>query len=346
VIDGYPQIPPEVESEAQSALGNLSAALKAKSADADRAMGTYLEIVATWQAAASEWHRTHGDCAQDDAACQSAEAQAEGTAAAERRAALVRLATTTTDPEAYALAAYACPPTGDPSKPQCTPLHYAQWARIEPDNAVPWLYLAGEAERRHDRGAFEAAIDRASKSRYSDPHWDPIQRLLASDLVGAESSPVQAELAILLLGVHAALGHPAFTVMQYCRQPDQANLRIETCTNLAAMLIGHGRTALDALTGRRIAEAIGWNDPRLTALHDQADAVQWQLSQRMKSAAEEGRTLFSCDGLQRLRHRAAAEARLGEAELLRRELADAGISVSQAAELWRAEVRQQSLKAK
>ncbi len=225
-------------------------------------------------------------------------------------------------------------------------MSYAQWARIEPDNAVPWLYLAREAARQRDRSAFEAALDRASKSYYSDPHWDQIPRLLASNLLGAEAPPAQAQLALVLIGVHAALTFPSLPgLAQYCGKPDQVDSRIETCTNLAAMLIGHSWTALEVHLGRRIAEAIGWNDPRLMALRDRADAIQWQLSQRMKSAAEEGRTLFSCDGLQRLRRRAAAEARLGETGLLLQELADAGISVSQAAERSRTEGQQQPLKA-
>ncbi len=104
VVDGYPQIPPEVESAAQAALGTLSAALKAKPADADRAMGTYLQMLAASMAAALDWHRTHEDCTADDTACQSAAARAVSTATAESHSALVRLATTTSDPDAYALA--------------------------------------------------------------------------------------------------------------------------------------------------------------------------------------------------------------------------------------------------
>jgi len=252
------------------------------------------------------------------------------------------VATTTTDPDAYALAEAACEPIGDTLKPECALLSYAQWARIESDNAIPWLYLAKEAQRRRDHSTFEAALDRASNSRYSDPRSDQILRLLESDAMDAQSPPVQAQLAVSLVGVWAAFAVPVPSgLMQYCGKPDQANSHVETCTNLAAILIGQSRTALEVSLGGRIAETIGRSDPRVATMRDLADAIRWQWSQHMKSAVEESRTVFSCEGLQRLRRNMAAQAQLGEVGLLRQELADAGVSVSQTAERLRAEIRQQ-----
>lgn len=162
----------------------------------------------------------------------------------------------------------------------------------------------------------------------------------------AQSPPVRVLVAVALRGIRAALLIPNSTALrQYCSKLDQANSHVETCTDLASMLIEHGRTALDVFRGGRFVAAIGRNDPRLAALRDQADAIKWQWSQRSKSAEEDSRKWFSCDGLQRLRRNAEAEARLGEAGLLRRDLADAGITVSQAAERWRAQVHGQSSKA-
>jgi hypothetical protein len=247
VLDGVPQIPPDIEAAAASELHRLAADLAARSTDRERATGTYLQMVA---AAGAAW-RAHRDCADGDEACQAAAAQAVSTATADSRRALVRLASTTSDADTYALAMHSCrAPAGQSSIDDCALLNNAQWARIEPDNAVPWLYLAADAGRRRDRGG--VAI------------------------------------------------------------------------------------------GSKIAERVGWNDPRLSSLHDEADAMRWQVSQELKSAQEH--SFYSCDSLQRLHHHTAAQAQFGESEFLRRELAASGVTTSQAAERRRAEIHRQGLR--
>jgi hypothetical protein len=172
--------------------------------------------------------------------------------------------------------------------------------------------------------------------------------LFISDSFEAQPSPVQVQLAIVLVGFQAALTIPGPPgLRQYCSKLDAASSRFETCVNLAAMFIEHGRTALDVFLGGIIAERIGSNDPRLSALRDQADAITWQWSQQWKSELKESQSLFgSCDWLQRWRRNVAAGVRLGETAVLRQKLADAGITVSQAAQRRRAEIQQRSSEAK
>jgi hypothetical protein len=337
--DGVPRIPPDIEAAAASELHRLADDLAGRSADRERALGLYLQMVSAANAAGAAWETAHGDCADDDAACQSAAAQAIRAATADSRRALVRLATSSSDADAYALAMYSCrPAAGQFSSDDCALLSAAQWARIEPDNAVPWLYLAADAAQRRDRSGLEAALNRASKSRYSDPHWDAISRLLASDATGAPP-PVQVQLAIMLLGVQAALPLPELqTSIRACGTAPPAGPLVETCGDLAALLIERGRTVIEALIGSKIAERVGWTGPRLSPLHDQVDAMRWQMSQAMKSAQEQ--VLLGCDSLQRLRRNASVRAQFGESGLLRRELAESGVSTSQAAERWRAEFQQ------
>jgi hypothetical protein len=341
VVDDVPQIPPEIKAAAQSALGSLAADLAARSTDRDRAMGMFLQMVAAWNTAGTAWRRTHGDCANDDKACQSAADQAMASATAESRRALVRLATSTSDANAYALAIYSCQLANESPINDCALLTAAQWARIEPDNAVPWLNLAADAKRRNDRSALEAALNRASKARYSDPHHDQISELLASDAFAAQSPPVQLRLAISLVGIEAALAFPEYQgLMQYCGGAAQADPnRTQTCGDLAATLIEHGRTVVDVAIGGKVAERIGSTDPRLSALLDQADAIRWQWSEELKSLQEQDHHLLSCNSLQVLRRNAAAQVQFGESGRLRQGLAASGVTVSQAAERWRAERR-------
>ncbi len=342
MVDALLQFPPGIEAAAQSAFGSLAADLAARPTDRDRAMGLFLQAIAASTAAHAAWVHSHGDCADDDKACQSAVAQSVRNATTDSRRALLRLATTTSDADAYGLAVQSCRPWfGESSIDDCALLSAAQWARIEPDNAVPWLNLAADAKRRNDRSALEAALNRASKARYSDPHHDQISELLASDAFAAQSPPVQLRLAISLVGIEAALAFPEYQgLMQYCGGAAQADPnRTQTCGDLAATLIEHGRTVVDVAIGGKVAERIGSTDPRLSALLDQADAIRWQWSEELKSLQEQDHQLLSCNSLQVLRRNAAAQVQFGESGRLRQGLAASGVTVSQAAERWRAERR-------
>jgi hypothetical protein len=339
VVDGIPQVPPEIERAAQSALGSLAADLSARSADRERAMGLYLQTIA----AGAAWSRTHPNCATDDGACEFDANRAAWDATADSRRVLVRLATSTSDPDAYALAIYSCRPwPGVSSIGDCALLRNGQWARIEPDNAVPWLFVAGEAQQRGDRNAFETALNRASKARYSDPHLDQISKLLASDALAAQSPPIQMQLAISLLGIQAALPLPDFHALaQYCSGAAQTDPNgIQTCSDLASTLVEHGRTEVEVMVGGRIAEQIGSTNPRLSTLRDEADAIRWQWGQWLKSMRETDHRSLTCNSLQALRRNAAVRAQLGESGRLYQQLAVSGLTASQAAERWRADMRQ------
>jgi hypothetical protein len=104
-------------------------------------------------------------------------------------------------------------------------------------------------------------------------------------------------------------------------------------------MIQHGRTPFEVLIGGKIAEQIGWSDPRLSGLRDEVDALQWQLSDGWKPLAAEPDPL-GCDSLRQLRHMMGDMARLGQSEWLRRELVASGLTVAQAAELRRSRLLQ------
>jgi hypothetical protein len=343
MLDGVAHLPQDIEEAATSALHRIAVDLAARSADRERALGMYLQMHEAWNAAGETWVREHGACADDDATCRSAVDDALNTATAASRRALVRLATTTSDPEAYTLALYSCDRRfGQSSIGECALLSSAQWARIEPDNALPWLYLAAEAQQRHDHSGFEAALNRASRSRYSDPHVDPISRFVGSPAFEAQPPPIQPQLAVTLLVIQSVFPIPDFQVAtQYCRTPAQADPKFETCGNLAALLVEHSRTLIEVAIGGKIAELVGSTDPRLSALRDRADALRWELSQAAKSPQEY--VLSSCESLQRLRHDMGIRAEFGEAGLWRRKLAESGVPTSQAAQQWRTEIQRRAM---
>ncbi len=337
---GIAQIPPEIRAEGDAALGRLGAELAARPADRDRAMGLYLQMVAAGTAAADARSSSHGECAESDEPCRSAAFQAGTAVIAPSRQALVQLAMRTTDADAYALATFSCFFTRDQSPPdECSLLNSGQWARIEPDNAIPWLYAADAAAERHDRSGVEAALYRASKSRYSDPHHDQMARLLASDPLGAQPLPVQAQTNMLLIGIGAAFPTPGYNVLEkYCGSDDAADpARLQTCGDLAAVLIEHGRSNPEVWVGNLIVKRVGGTDPRLSRLGDEADAFLWQAGQDLMVVPSH--TAPDCEWMRQLRTNMTEQARSGEAARVWRELAASGLTPPQAAELLRARIR-------
>ncbi|HEV3017469.1 MAG TPA: hypothetical protein VGY49_00470, partial [Burkholderiaceae bacterium] len=90
--------------------------------------------------------------------------------------------------------------------------------------------------------------------------------------------------------------------------------------------------------GTRIGEQLGWPPPRLAALRDVAEAMEWQKWQRSeKWQREDLRRVYSCEMLQSLRKNLLAQVQLGQSGSLRQEFAASGLKTSQAAEQWRAE---------
>jgi hypothetical protein len=330
VIVGSSQLASDMEaaqSAADSALARLPTELAARSTDRDHALGLYLQMVAAPSAASYE------ACGGDYAACQ----QALSTAIAETQGALVRIATHTSDSDAYALAVYSCMWLfAGTRNADCDLLSYAQWAGIEPDNAVPWLYLAGDAQRHGDQSTVGAALYRASKARFSNPHLDQISGLVYSNAAAALSPTFQTELAGTLLSIQGGLPHPNLSVvMRYCGDAGQTVAgHVQTCGDLAAMLVERSRTAIEVLVGGRVAEQVSWANPRLAPLRDEADAMRWQLF-RMPGS-QQAQMLPGCDSTQRLLAIAAAQAQFGESGRLRQELAARGVTTAQAAEAWRA----------
>lgn len=90
------------------------------------------------------------------------------------RAALVKMAQTSTAPQVYALAYSACQANGLDFGAVCGLINVEQWARLDPDNALPWFRLAGS-----ERAAPCGRTLRAGPRRIGAPlsrHDTPVER--------------------------------------------------------------------------------------------------------------------------------------------------------------------------
>src|SRR5437870_2085243 len=85
------------------------------------------------------WFGLGGEAAARAAAWEEAREQ-QSQRRARRRDALAEISASTTDPRVYALGYMTCATSRPASGDACQMLSAAQWARLDPGNAQPWLY--------------------------------------------------------------------------------------------------------------------------------------------------------------------------------------------------------------
>ena len=257
--------------------------------------------------------------------------------AAAHREALARLAQVSDDVQVYAWAYRACRGVGAASPGACMQITAAQWARLEPENAEPWLAAAEEARRRKDGAALDDAMFHVAAAGRHQPGSATLAATVAeyapSDeraLVGTYAAIVQA------LGVESTHGTEWHAAVEYCsaREIADANRR-ETCERVAAVLVDRSTTVLARATGIGIGRRLGWSADRLDALAALQDAETTAMVLRTHDPAQTDIT--ACGPLRANIERVRAEAELGEIEMLRRDVAASGYSIARLA----AEARRQ-----
>jgi hypothetical protein len=238
---------------------------------------------------------------------------------------LVHEATLTRDPMVYALALQACQiPGGRIGDGACQLLSLAQWARLDPDNAIPWLQVAYDARRRGDPAAQDEALYRASQASRS--MFDP--EGLAGLLLAADTSELsevdRSLLQIDAVGTVAAFAIPGLrAVNENCASPQLANTnRRQTCSALAELLVSKPGLLIDLGIGTRLGERLGWPAERVNALR--------RTQRALMGVQAEGATApeaLGCASLARRRALLIEQSHVGEVAALMGRLRSSGRSV-------------------
>ena len=250
-------------------------------------------------------------------------AQARGGEARSRIDRLARLAGHSQDPVVYAIAVEACRGWTPEQGGACQLLSRAQWVHLDPDNALPWLELAAEAEAMH----------RAASARRSDAHADVLPALVERALDDAHAAPLQRTLALSASwSAQAAWAPPrSGQAYLYCTAESLADAnRQQTCDALAQTLAQRGMSLADVSVGLAIGRNVGWPAERLQALQQELDA----LGQAGRFQSAVGLDL-SCEAVARTQEWMRRVAAEGEVQAAREELARSGRSVEQ----WSARYR-------
>ena len=203
---------------------------------------------------------------------------------------LIGLATTTQDPDIYSIAVGFCHTglgDGEAPVPLCRRLSLSEWAKLDPDNAVPWLANAAAARQKGDSWAESAAFAQASQAHKVDGDNEAL--LTTAMAVFPADATLSARFAaeLRLWGYDAARARPDFSELsRYCTPTALEQSQVhDQCEAMADLLVDHGGTLLDFSRGRLIGQRLGWPAARVDPLAQEKDALLQLLAS--KAGAED-----------------------------------------------------------
>ena len=251
------------------------------------------------------------------------------------RDALVQLAVGARDPAIYAMAVYACNTYSDPAPAgSCQEITLNTWARLDPDNAVPWLLLAGQARAKNDVTTEATAFGQAAKAHMSDAYNYSLYAYSESELPGDVTPLERWYLAIELLGIEAATASVHYSsASKHCSADALRDGDVrQQCNALAELLVSKGTTLLDLATGTNIGVRAGWSKTRVSRLVEERDALMQAIAQSTPNGNDD---LWTCDGVRRGNAYVGEWVRLGELGAARELLDRSGETASELAQKQR-----------
>jgi len=217
--------------------------------------------------------------------------------AEQTRDALVQLAVGAADPAVYAMAMNACGvPLGNPASGACERISSRSWARMDPDNAMPWLMLAGEAQTKHNPAAEADAFRHAAEAPRSDPYTDSLYAFAQQELP-VDVTPLERwYFATEVIGIEGGMRLNQYSVaLRHCSLDamQDPNVR-QQCGALAELWVTQGSSLLDLGMGAAIGKRAGWPAQRVSRLNQERDALRQAIVPATPTGNDD---MWSCNGV-------------------------------------------------
>ena len=244
------------------------AALRAEPSELAHAVALWFEMRGTGD---EKW-RLVVDGASD---CDSAECRDRQQAmpeVSEARDALARMAVSSTDPGVYALAFHTC---GGNREGACQMLSAEQWARLDPGNAAPWLYMLSTAHKYSDVAMQNEALHRIATAQRSDTGFLAVPGLISAAVPSDETSMFAAlNMTVEAFGMEAAFAIPGYQplVADCSSVALRDSNRRQTCAAIAEVLVARSDTLLERMIGLRVGQHVGWPAQRIDQLRGEFNA--------------------------------------------------------------------------
>ena len=197
--------------------------------------------------------------------------------AEESRDELVQLAAGAGDPALYALAVGQCRKSSADADTAgaCQRISLSEWARLDPDNAEPWIATAQAASRRNDTQAEAVAFARAADTHKIDNESASLLSFGLAELPQGITPAEKMSLSIELIGFESAWGGPELSeIAHYCSvEALRGDETHKECDAVAELLVKHGGTILNLGLGVRIGERVGWPSDRVKEILREREAL-------------------------------------------------------------------------
>jgi hypothetical protein len=110
------------------------------------------------------------------------------------------------------MAVSACNAYAAPANGACQQISVSDWARMDADNAAPWLLLAGQARAKNDMAAEADAFDRAAQAHRINSYSDSLSGVAESELPTDATALERWYFSIELIGIESASVLPQYSV--------------------------------------------------------------------------------------------------------------------------------------
>ena len=188
---------------------------------------------------------------------------------------LVLLALETNDPAIYALALGQCSENNvDMPAGPCRRLSLEHWAQIDPDNAVPWMWIASRADKSGDPVRTDEAFSQAAKASRLDSYVGAM-RALALNALPPKVTPLEKAVAGADLISISGLVTPVALVTALCsEQALQVATRRQQCSSVANVLAAHGTSTVEVSMAAILGKRLGWPEDEWIALQKESDSYR------------------------------------------------------------------------
>lgn len=330
--------PPQLGAEGQGGRGDTAwlaqlppptrqmfARLRTSPNELTQAAGWVLALALAEPAEAARPARVGGEALCSPVGCSDLAPTAD-----QARDALAGLAVATRDPRVYALGLKACR-HASADDGHCRQVNAAQWARLDPDNAAPWLFALATAEATGDRLAQGEALFRVAAASHNDLYTYDTAAAIVDASPDDDASLLGVWLATraeLALEASMASTEPG-SLHEVCGGSALADSnRAQTCAAVADLLTDRSTTLADRRLGARLGARLGWSAARLERVRIENEAYAASLAE-FEGAADVGSTVddagpWACATLRRQLNDILQRTEVGEIGAAREGLARRG----------------------
>lgn len=211
---------------------------------------------------------------------------------------LVLLAIETGDPAIYSLATGQCLGGAyDMAPGPCQGLSWEHWANIDPDNAMPWLWIAAKAERAGDQQGVREALAKASTAARIEAYGNALSSLALGALPG-DIGPLEKAVAGADVISILRVGTPIQIISLCSETAIQQPLRRQQCSAIATTLANQASTVIALALASALADRLGFPEETRRALSFESKNARAELTRNYPWRAFPGEgSGFRCDAV-------------------------------------------------